>query len=113
VSPERQVVGFPLESSPNGVFGMGVGPLQNWKCPISVSNATFYEPAAHVTLVCVVDVLYIGWKLYGMAVQPDPLGSNFTCANPFAALAVMDPDRPAVRSSIDTFRPLEVSLSPT
>ena len=76
---------------PNWVAGISYGPVQNWKWPISVSNATLYEPAAQVTRVCVADVLYMGWKLYGMAVHDVPLGSNLTCANPLALLAVIEP----------------------
>src|SRR5215469_601187 len=63
-SPLGHTVGLPCGSSPNGVAGMATGPVQNWKWPISVSIATLYEPAAQVTRVFVVDVLYIGWKLY-------------------------------------------------
>ena len=64
-----------------------------------------------MTRVFVVDVLYIGWKLYGMAVQDVPLGSYFTCANPLALLAVMNPVWPVVRSLIVTFRPFGVSVN--
>ena len=91
MSPLGHVVGLPLGRRPNWVAGICFGPLQNWKWPISVSNATLYEPAAQVTRVFGVDWLYIGWKLYGMAVQDEPVGAYLTCANPFAALAVMDP----------------------
>ena len=41
--------------------------------------------------VFALDRLYIAWKLYGMAVQDEPVGAYLICANPFAALAVMDP----------------------
>ena len=34
--PFGQVIGFPLLSSPNGVAGMGFGPVQFSKCPISL-----------------------------------------------------------------------------
>src|SRR5215469_16857726 len=91
-SPVGHVVGLPWGSSPNGVAGIFTGPVQNWKCPISVSIATLYEPAAQVTRVFVVDVLYIGWKSYGMALQDVPFGSNPTCAKPLALLAVIVPD---------------------
>ena len=36
VLPAGQVTGLPLASSPNGVAGMGFGPLQFSKCPISL-----------------------------------------------------------------------------
>src|SRR5487761_1508566 len=45
-----------------------------------------------------------------MAVQDEPVGSNFTCANPLALLAVMDPVPPDVRSRSVTFRPFGVSV---
>jgi hypothetical protein len=40
VLPAGHAIGLPWASSPNGDAGIGVGPLQNWKCPISVSKAT-------------------------------------------------------------------------
>lgn len=36
VLPAGQVTGLPLGSSPNGVAGMGLGPSQFSKCPISL-----------------------------------------------------------------------------
>src|SRR5215469_5575233 len=103
-SPVGHVVGLPWGSSPNGVAGIFTGPVQNWKCPISVSIAALYEPAAQVTRVLVLDVLYMGWKLVGMAVQDVPLGSNLTSAKPLALLAVIDPDWPVVASSSVTLK---------
>src|SRR5215468_12377246 len=91
-SPLGHTVGLPWGSSPNCVAGIFTGPVQNWKCPISVSIATLYAPAVQVTRVLVVDVLYIGWKLYGMALQDEPFGSNPTWAKPLALLATIDPD---------------------
>src|SRR5215467_240848 len=92
VLPFVHTVGLPLGRRPNWVAGIFFGPVQNWKWPISLSNATLYDSAAQVTRVFVVDVLYMGWKLYGMLMQDDPLGSNFTCPKPLALLAVIDPD---------------------
>ena len=45
-----------------------------------------------MTRVCGLDVLYIGWNAYGMAVQLDPVGWNLICAKPLDGLAVIDPD---------------------
>src|SRR6516164_681379 len=59
------------------------------------------------------DVEYMGWKLYGIAVQLVPCGSNFTWANPLALLAVMDPLCLVVRSLMTTRNPFEVSRKPT
>ena len=56
-----------------------------------MSKATLKTGTAQVTRVFVDDVLYIGWKLYGIALQDVPVGSNLTCAKPLALLAVMDP----------------------
>src|ERR1700716_2540549 len=66
-----------------------------------------------MTRVCSDDVLYIGWKLYGIASQLVPVGSYLTCANPFAALAVIDPLWPAVRSLMTTRTPWLVSAKET
>ena len=91
LSPLGHTVGLPFGRRPNSVAGIGFGPVQNWKCPISLSKPTLKPCTAQVTRVFVDDVLYIGWKLYGMALQDVPLGSNPTCAKPLALLAVMDP----------------------
>src|SRR5438552_2187155 len=110
-SPFGQTVGLPLGSRPNGVAGIFFGPWQNWKWPISLSKPTLKPCAAQVTRVFGDDVLYMGWKLYGMFLQDVPLGSNLTCPNPFALLAVMDPVPPVVRSCRVTFRPFGVSVN--
>ena len=54
--------------------------------------------AAQMTRVCSEEVEYIGWKSYGMLTQLVPVGSYCTWPNPLAALAVMDPVAPVVRS---------------
>lgn len=60
VLPAGHAVGTPLLSTPNGVAGMGVEPSHCWKWPISFEKATLYVWAAHGTLVCSDEVLYIG-----------------------------------------------------
>src|SRR6266700_6072715 len=77
-SPAGQAMGLPWLSSPNGVAGIGVGPRQNWKCPISSASETFSACAAQITRVFSEDVLYIGWKLYGIAVQLVPRSEEHT-----------------------------------
>src|SRR5262249_13957375 len=95
----------PLQEPP----GSGIL-LQLWKCPISSSNAMLYVWIAHGTFVCVVDVEYIGWKSYGSALHSfDGFGAYFTCPKPFAALAVIEPFWPVVRSSTSTRKPCAVS----
>jgi hypothetical protein len=44
------------------------------------------------------DVEYIGWKSHGVSVQVDAAGSKLTALKPLAALAVIEPDWPVVRS---------------
>src|SRR5580704_16356091 len=95
----------PPELQPRELFTA----LQKSKCPISSENATLYVCAAHGTRVSGLEVEYIGWKLYGMAVQPEPVGSNFTCAKLLAALATMKPFWPVVVSPISMRSPLGVS----
>src|SRR5437879_12577657 len=68
--------------------------LQKSKCPISSENAMLYECAAHCTLVASEDVLYMGWKSYGMLVQAVPVGANWTMPKLLAALATMNPLSP-------------------
>src|SRR5579859_1511704 len=113
LSPLGHTVTLPLGRTPNSVAGIFTGPVQFWKWPISLSKPTLNPCAAQVTRVFVDDVLYIGWKLYGMAWQDVPLGSNFTCANPLALLAVIDPLWPVVRSLMTTRRPFGVSPKET
>src|SRR5262245_19956903 len=79
--------------------------LQYSKCPISSEAATLYEWAAHGTRVCSLEVEYIGWKLYGDCEHVAASGSKLTCAKPFAALAVIEPDSPVVVSLIVVTRP--------
>src|SRR5262245_64354436 len=55
------------------------------------------------------DVLYIGWKSYGMLVHDLPVGANATSPKPLAALAVIEPDSPVVRSRTPVNRPCAVS----
>ncbi len=63
--------------------------------------------------MCSFEVEYIGWKLYGMTLQLVPVGSNWICPNPFAALAVIDPSCPVVRSCRTTWKPAGVSCMAT
>src|SRR5215831_12497480 len=107
--PVGHTVGLPLGRSPNGVAGMAFGPVQNWKWPISLSKPMLNACADQVTRVFVDDVLYIGWKLYGIGWHVVPLGSHFTMANPLDLLAVIDPLWPVLRSLIVTFSPFGVS----
>src|SRR5215471_19611652 len=99
VLPAGQVMGLPLASSPKGVAGMGFGPLQFSKCPISSVKEMLVVCAAQMVRVCSDEVEYIGWKSYGISLQLVPVGANWTWPNPLAALAVMDPVWPLVRSS--------------
>src|SRR5215471_6298133 len=66
-----------------------------------------------MTRVCSEEVEYIGWKSYGWLTQLVPVGSNWTCPNPLAALAVIDPRCPVVRSLMTACNPFEVSWSDT
>src|SRR6266851_7263268 len=66
-----------------------------------------------MTRVCSDEVEYIGWKLYGILVQLVPVGSNLTWPNPLAALAVMDPVCPLVRSLMTARNPFGVSRRDT
>src|SRR6516164_3823631 len=62
-----------------------------------------------MTRVCSEEVEYIGWKSYGMLTQLVPVGSYCTWPKPLAALAVMDPDWPVVRSLMVARSPFGVS----
>src|SRR5579859_584293 len=62
-----------------------------------------------MTRVCSEEVEYIGWKSYGRSVQLVPVGSYWTWPNPLAALAVMDPVSPVVRSWMVARSPCGVS----
>src|SRR5262249_57479275 len=79
--------------------------LQYSQCPISSENAMLYPWAAHRTLVLSLEVEYIGWKSHGTSLHVDPFGAYWIAPNPFAALAIIDPDWPAVRSSITPSNP--------
>src|SRR5215471_19690086 len=83
--------------------------LQNSKWPVSSEKATFWLCAAQGTRVCSLDVAYIGWKAYGVSLQVVALGWKFTCVNPLAMLAVMEPVFPEFRSTRDTSKPAGVS----
>src|SRR5437016_13449708 len=72
-----------------------------------------YECAAQGTRVSSELVLYSGWKSYGRFLQTEPLGSYWTCPKPFAALAVMKPAWPVVRSFRSMRRPCAVSFMVT
>src|SRR2546421_7941660 len=66
-----------------------------------------------MTRVCGEEVEYIGWKLYGRLTQLVPVGSYWTWPNPLAALAVMDPVWPVVRSLMTARSPSGVSRRDT
>src|SRR6266566_2910353 len=66
-----------------------------------------------MTRVCSDEVEYIGWKSYGILTQLVPVGSYLTWPNPFAALAVMDPACPLVRSLTTACNPFGVSWRDT
>src|SRR5216683_120440 len=66
-----------------------------------------------MTRVCSEEVEYIGWKLYGRLTQPVPVGAYWTWPNPLAALAVMDPVWPLVRSWMTARIPFGVSRRDT
>src|SRR5947209_6634430 len=83
------------------------------KWPISSEKAMLYECAAHGTRVFSDEVLYIGWKSYGMFWQVVPLGANFTWPKPLAALVVIEPLWPVVVSSSTICRPCAVSCMVT
>src|SRR5215469_3637000 len=69
-----------------------------------------YECAAHGTRVFSLEVEYIGWKLVGMFTHDlEGFGANWTSPKPLAALAVMDPVWPVVRSLMRTWNPSAVS----
>src|SRR5439155_1429833 len=72
-----------------------------------------YECAAQGTRVSSELVLYSGWKSYGRFLQTEPFGSYWTCPKPFAALAVMKPAWPVVRSLRSMRRPCAVSFMVT
>src|SRR6516164_8239932 len=62
-----------------------------------------------MTRVCSEEVEYIGWKSYGWLTQLVPVGSYWTWPKPLAALAVMDPVWPVVRSLMVARSPFGVS----
>src|SRR5215467_4134405 len=62
-----------------------------------------------MTRVCSEEVEYIGWKSYGWLTQLVPVGSYWTWPKPLAALAVMDPVAPVVRSLMVARSPCGVS----
>src|SRR3954471_9341656 len=64
-----------------------------------------YECAAQGTLVCSLEVEYIGWNAYGDWLQVAAFGSKLTWANPLATLAVIEPDWPVVWSRMAVTRP--------
>src|SRR5438876_11667888 len=66
-----------------------------------------------MTRVCSDEVEYIGWKSYGRLTQLVPVGSYWTWPNPLAALAVIDPVCPLVRSLMTACSPFGVSRSDT
>src|SRR5215472_2748385 len=66
-----------------------------------------------MTRVCSDEVEYIGWKSYGMLTQLVPVGANCTWPNPLAALAVIDPVCPLVRSLMTACKPCGVSRRDT
>src|SRR5712692_379077 len=66
-----------------------------------------------MTRVCSDEVEYIGWKLYGRLTQLVPVGSYWTWPNPLAALAVMEPRCPVVRSLMTVCNPFGVSRRDT
>src|SRR6516164_6374752 len=66
-----------------------------------------------MTRVCSEAVEYIGWKLYGRLTQLVPVGSYWTWPNPLAALAVMDPLCPVVKSLMTVCNPFGVSRRDT
>src|SRR5206468_4055180 len=68
-----------------------------------------YECAAQGTRVSSELVLYSGWKSYGRFLQTEPLGAYWTWPKPFAALEIMWPDWPLVRSSRSMRSPCAVS----
>src|SRR5215472_12557850 len=67
---------------------------QGTSSPSGPAGSVLLSPAQ----VALVDVEYIGWKLVGMFTHEVPVGANWTSPKPLAALAVMDPDWPLVRS---------------
>src|SRR5512142_1168389 len=70
--------------------------LQYSKWPISSEKATLYECAAHTTRVASLEVAYAGWNGAWVTVHVVALGLKFTCPNPFATLAFMEPEVPLV-----------------
>src|SRR5215469_15537098 len=62
-----------------------------------------------MTRVCSEEVEYIGWKSYGWLTQLVPVGAYCTWPKPLAALAVMDPVAPVVRSLMTARSPCWVS----
>src|SRR5437588_481960 len=78
---DGQLIGLPLESTPNGVAGTAA-PMHDCQWPISSVNVMLYECAAQITRVCSDEVLYIGWNAYGIALQLFPAGAYLNCAHP-------------------------------
>src|SRR5215469_12161616 len=68
-----------------------------------------YECAVQGTRVSGEEVLYIGWKSYGVTVQDVPVGANWIWPKLFAAEAVMKPLWPVVRSLRSVRSPCAVS----
>ena len=68
--------------------------LQTSPCPISCSISTPPSSAAHGTPFCCFAVLYSAWNVCGVPEQSEML----VFMKPFAALAVMYPVWPVVRS---------------
>src|SRR6266581_4890384 len=79
------------------------------KWPISSEKAMLYECAAHVTRVFSDEVLYIGWKSYGIFWHVVPVGAKSTWPKPLAALDVIEPLWPVVWSLMTICRPCAVS----
>src|SRR5262249_51451887 len=110
VLPAGEAMGVPLVSTPNGGGGVGVGASQFSKWPISSGKAGLWGWAAQITRVCGEEVEYIGWKSYGTLTQLVlGAGAYWTWPKPLAALAVMDPVWPVVRSWMTARIPWGVS----
>src|SRR5581483_5859107 len=93
----------------NAQVKSGATTSQYSKCPISSEPATLYVCAAHEERVALVDVENSGWNVYGASLQVFEFGWKSTCLNPLAALAVIEPVWPVVRSFTTTLNPSGVS----